>query len=149
NVRCATLPPFRFSRSRLLPRPFPERLLRDFLYIGWRHMDKYHDAWTVRPGGGFEAAPIDIVAQIAAGVARARRGDRARACSLYKAGEGKGIAQRVAAGRDRLRRRPKAAGIREERCAIARALLDPHLARPGSDAEHHHNVGILPLEQGR
>src|SRR5229473_8257117 len=62
-------PPVGTFLRKSLQRPL-EELLWLLLESDRRHVDEDHKARTIRPASGLKGAPIDIVAQIGAGVAR-------------------------------------------------------------------------------
>lgn len=131
SVRGAKLP----SRR---PRPFGNR----------RNVDELHQR---RSGSGrFQPAPIDVVAEIAPGIARQAA---ARACGPRGAEQPvkrRAAAQRGLAGRNLAFGRTKPGYIgKQNRHRIARARLDAHERRASRKSEHQHDVRLVFCDQLR
>jgi hypothetical protein len=102
------------------------------------------DQRKVSPAGERKRAPIGVIADIAAGVARQAR--RHSACSRRREQTGEG---RAAAARRRFSqsndaaRRPVSAHIwKQYRARVARLRFDTKMPPAGGEPEHQNNVGL-------
>ncbi len=115
-----------------------------------RHMHERGERRAVVAAGRLDRPPAQVIAEIAAGIARGAGidagavGGTQQFCGVRAEHHGVGIA------RDRSLAHPRVIGIRPQRGdGVAGAGLDPQVGRSGSQAEHQQRMRAMLRQQFR